>query len=170
MAVDQRVLAARARKSDESLLYLALSAPERMSQVLKSRDLVHRALNQRSNGQPGSDAIHAFEVALTMLVAALDITAVIAHRVVLNGTERHAGWQNPSWIARLPQSLANLAADGTPARHALTVVQHLRNSIHGVALQGSGVSSGANAPRVLMGLPQAVGDLVIPPFDGVSIT
>ena len=77
MTVDQCCSQHVRGTTDESLLYLALSAPERMSQVLKSRELVHRALNQPSDGRPGSDAIHAFEVALTMLVAALGSAAPI---------------------------------------------------------------------------------------------
>ncbi|MBU2670686.1 hypothetical protein KOI35_45020 [Actinoplanes bogorensis] len=143
---------------DDSLLYLALSAPERLAQVLKCRDDVHRELNQlQLRGRAGSEAIHAFENALMMLVATLDLTAVVAHRVLgISGSDRHAGWQNPGWVTKLPANLAALVAPGTPLRHALTVAQHLRNSIHGIALQGLGVHDGGGKPRrALMGLPRA---------------
>jgi len=145
---------------DDTLRYLALSTLERTVQVLKNRDLVHRALNQPQNGgRAGTDAIDAFEIALTMLMAALDITAVVANRVIgLTVADRYAGWQNPGWISQvtpIAPALAALVAPGTAARHALTILQHLRNSIHGVALHGTGVERAGQARRMLMGLPRA---------------
>jgi hypothetical protein len=146
--------------ADDTLRYLALSMLERMVQVLKNRDLVHQALNQPpGNGRPGSGAIDAFETALMMLMAALDITAVVAHRVLgLTGPVSYAGWQSTGWIARVTAvqpNLAVLVAPGTAARDALTIVQHLRNSIHGIALHGTDVQRGGHARRMLMGLPRA---------------
>jgi hypothetical protein len=145
--------------TDDTLRYLALSLLERMVQVLKNRDAVHRALNQPHTHGRGDDAIDAFETALTMLMAALDITAVVAHQVLgLTGSTSYAGWQSNGWIPRVSAvapALAAVVAPGTPARDALTVLQHLRNSIHGVALHGTGVQDGGQSRRMLMGLPRA---------------
>jgi hypothetical protein len=155
----QAGLAQHARNTgDDELPYLAASLFDRTIQALKSRDAVHRALNQPQHDVRGDDAIEAFEVALMMLMAAVDISAVVAHKVVgLSGPTRYAGWQSPRWLPRLQQVRPALAALvlKTPHSEALTILRHLRNTVHDVAMHGTGVQESFGGRRVLMGLPKA---------------
>jgi hypothetical protein len=143
---------------DDSLVYLALSALERMTQVLKYRDAVHRHLNQPVRDVRGDDAIEALEAALAMLLAAVDVTALVAHRVLrLTKKEARAGWQNEDWLSEAAQKCPGIdavVAAGTPNGDAFTVLRRVRNSLHREALLGAGISEAGRAHRALMALPR----------------
>jgi hypothetical protein len=146
---------------DDRLLYLSFSMLERMTRVLKNRDAVNWALNQKlDDGARREDAVDAFETALLMLMGAVDVTARVAHRVLglPPGQEFGAGWQRKRWVgdvAKVAQNLAAVVTPGTDAREALTILQLIRNSIHGTALRGSEFRDGSRGRRIRMGLPRA---------------
>ena len=119
---------------------------------------MHRQLNQPVRDVRGDDAIESLEAALAMLLAAVDVTAVVAHRVLgLGGSGTHAGWQRPGWLSRAAQvhpGIDAVVAAGTANGDALTVLRHVRNSLHGEALFGAGIHEAGGAPRALMALPR----------------
>jgi hypothetical protein len=141
---------------DDTLLHLTLSALQRVHAALEARDVVHRGLNQPQTPQTNDDAISGLEVALTMLLAAVDLTAVVAHEVLsLPGQSRRASWHHDGWraqLAKVDPALAAITAPGNRERHALDILRHVRNSIHGVAMTGMAVH-GRGPVRSLMSLP-----------------
>jgi hypothetical protein len=144
--------------SNEDLKVLPHSVIERVQRALQVRDVVHRALNQPPTGDVSDDAIANFEVALLLLMAATDVTAVVSHVALgIAGSLRDAMWQNENWVARIrarSNQLAQVVDSGTKGKAALTILRHLRNSIHSEPLQGVTVYSGANRPeRALFSLP-----------------
>lgn len=143
-------------RGNDTLLYLTLSALQRVHSALEARDVVHRMLNQPQTSQTNDDAISALELALMMLLVAVDLTAVVAHEVLnLPGQSRRASWHHDGWRAQLANvdpALATITAPGTPERHALDILRHVRNSIHGVAITGM-TAHGAGPVRSLMSLP-----------------
>jgi hypothetical protein len=156
VAVDIRLRSTAQGGGDETLLHLTLSALQRVHAALEARDVVHRALNQPQTPQTNDDAIAGLEFALTMLLAAVDLTAVVAHELfTLPGQSRRASWHHDGWRAQLANvdpALAAITAPGTAERHALDILRHLRNSVHGVALAGMAVH-GRGRVRSLMSLP-----------------
>lgn len=119
---------------------------------------MHRHLNQPVSDVRGDDAIEALEAALAMLLAAVDVTALVAHRVLgLTGPESKVGWQNQGWLSRAAQicpGIDAVTATGTAHSDALTVLRHVRNSLHGEALLGAGLSQAGRTHRALMALPR----------------
>ena len=142
---------------NDSLSLLALSALERMVQVLKYRDVMHRHLNQPVRDVRGDDAIEAFEAALAMMMAAVDITARVAHKVLdIKILIRRAGWQNSDWLPKAAESVPgidNIVAPQSPNSDALIILRHLRNTLHSEAMRGAGIHRPGRAPTALMALP-----------------
>ncbi|MET7707025.1 hypothetical protein [Micromonospora sp. NPDC005413] len=143
----------------EDLGVLPLSVLERVQRVLEARDVIHVSLNRPHSRRAGDEAISSFETALLFLMAALDATAVVAHIVLgFTGPQYHAGWQNPGWIARVQKTagskLADIFVQGSRGKSALTILQHLRNSIHGAPLQNVTYQKGGAVERSLFSFPQ----------------
>ncbi|WP_157411321.1 hypothetical protein [Actinoplanes rectilineatus] len=145
-------------RADDSLLDVALSVLERLVQVLKCRDAMHRHLNQPVRDVRGDDAIEAFEAALTLLLAAADASAATTHRVLqISGEEKYASWQAKQWrdrVKRVSPALAAVTTDGTAHNDALLVLRHLRNSLHADAMLGGGLQRPGRSPIALMSLPR----------------
>lgn len=143
---------------DDTLLFLGASALQRVQHALEARDKVHRALNRQQSNATLDDALSNFEVALVFLLGAVDGTARVAH-LALGFEERRmrdAGWQKSDWLTKVEPyspSLAAVCKVGTDARHALTVLNVLRNTIHSAALHGTRVHR-SSAKESLFGLPR----------------
>jgi hypothetical protein len=141
------------------LPYLATGFFDRMAQALKNRDALNAALHRPSDSAFTGDTLDALEAALMQLMAAVDITASVVHLLLdVGGSISRAGWQSDGWRARFAESepaLARIGAAGTVEHATLTVLRHLRNSIHGPALVGAESWSSSRDRRVLMGLPRA---------------
>ncbi len=146
------------RGNDESLIYLAQSAFQRVQRALQARDMALRALNRPQNNNTAEAALAQLDVVMLSLMAAADVLARVAHRVLcLAGGEYSAGWQRARWTAQLDQAapeLAELVSEGTHGRHVMTLLSKLRNSIHGAALNALAVgSTTGRRDRTLVGLP-----------------
>ena len=142
---------------DNSLLLLGQSVLQRVQRALQVRDEVHAALNKPQDNDTADDALSSLDVALLLLMGAVDATARVVHSVLEIGSSPYgAGWQKPKWLgdvsAKAP-SLGALFAAGTDESHALTILRLLRNSIHGEALPALGVGVGRQRDGTLVGLP-----------------
>lgn len=145
---------------DRSLTILAGSLLQRFDRALEARDKVHVALNQPQNNDLREDAISALDTILISFMAAFDVAARVAHRVLgLTSQEYLAGWQSQGragWWRQLnaiEPSLADVVANGTTGQHVLTILRLLRNSVHGAALQGVAYIQGRTQRGTLVGLP-----------------
>jgi hypothetical protein len=149
---------AQHRGHDESLIYLAQSAFQRVQRALQARDMALRALNRLQNNNTAEAALAQLDVVMLSLMAAADVLARVAHRVLgLVGGEYSAGWQRGRWTAQLDEAapeLAELVSEGRDGRHVMTLLSKLRNSIHGAALDALAVgSTTARRESTLVGLP-----------------
>lgn len=127
---------------DDGLLVLGGSVFQRFQRALDARDMIHLALNKRQNNDTQQDALSQLDVVLLLLMAALDVTARVAHRVLgLTSGEHDAGWQRARWAAQVRAVAPDLmaAVSFPPANHILSILRLLRNTVHGAALQGMAV-------------------------------
>jgi hypothetical protein len=158
--------------ADDSIIYLGQSLFQRVQRALQARDAAHGALNQPQNNDTADEALGNLDLVLLGLMAAVDVAARIAHRALgLEGSERGAAWQR-SWLKRVEAvapELAAVVADGTPGGHTLTILNALRNSIHGVALDALAVGSMTGQREdTLVGLPYGEADDVVAAMDGLG--
>lgn len=161
------------RDHDESLIYLAQSAFQRFQRALQARDLALRALNQPQDNNTAEEALAQLDVVMLSLMAAADVLARVAHRVLgISGSERNAGWQRKDWSKKLEKAfpeLAALVAEGTPGDQVLTLLSRLRNSIHGAALNALAVGSlSGRREKTLVGLPQDDADDLVAAIDALG--
>lgn len=158
---------------DDELIYLGQSAFQRIQRALQARDEAHRALNQPQNNDTATDALANLDLVLLGLMAAVDVTARVAHRVLaLPGNRYDAGWQRSSWLRKVRReapALADRVAANTAGAHTLFVLSRLRNSIHGTAMDALAVSqSPARREETLVGLPHAETDLLLLAMDSLD--
>ena len=147
--------------SDDSMVILGGSLLQRTERALEARDGVHVALNQPQNNDTQDAALSHLDTTLLFLMAAVDVAARVAHRVLgLPPTsEYRAAWQNQQpggWLDQVRAVEPGLAAvvdAGTPGDHVLTILRLLRNSVHGAALQGLAFVNGSSPMQSLVGLP-----------------
>jgi hypothetical protein len=142
----------------DALINLGQSLFQRVQRALQNRDAVLWALNQPQNNDSADDALGHLDNVLLALMAAIDVSARITHRVLsLEEDEYRAGWQYKSWLKNvrdISPDLAAVAAPGSPGGNTLYVLRLLRNSIHGTALQPLAVSTqAAKRDATLVGLP-----------------
>lgn len=94
-----------------------------------------------------------------LLMAASDITARVAHRVLGLGDNYYgAGWQRSGWIEKVKkhdENLAALVSEGTAGFHVMNVLSTLRNSIHAEVLQSLLARDSSAPPVTLFDLPTA---------------
>lgn len=147
--------------ADNALTHLGGSLLNRLQRALRARDNVYRALHSPQTNNSAEDALSALDLVMLNLMGGLDASARVAHRLLVlpDRDVRNAGWQRQGWVNNirpLEPSLANVVADGSANKDALTVLSTLRNSIHGEALQPLGIMSGPrNRTDTLVGVPQA---------------
>lgn len=158
---------------DDSLVYLGQSLFQRVQRALQARDAAHWALNRPPNNDTADDALSNLDLVLLGLMAAVDVTARVAHRTLgVDGSERGAGWQRKDWVTRVETvapELAALVSAGTPGAHALTILSALRNSIHGAALDAMAVGSMTGRREdTLVGLPHGNADEVVAAMDALG--
>lgn len=147
---------------DDGLMLLAGSLLQRVDRALEARDEIHAALNQTQNNDVREDALAHLDVVLILLMAAMDVTARVAHRVLglPPGDDYRAAWQSRrrgGWFAAIQANapaLAAVIADGTPGADTLTILRLLRNSVHGAALQGLAFNPRSGSQESLVGLPR----------------
>lgn len=144
---------------DDNLLLLGQSVLQRTQRALQVRDDVHVGLNKPQNNDTADEALSSLDVALLLLMGAVDATAGVAHVVLGLTSQPHlAAWQRSGWIAEVTGSAPKLGAlfqPGTDELHVLTILRLLRNSIHAAAMQALGVGRGRQRDRTLVGLPAA---------------
>jgi hypothetical protein len=142
---------------NDSLLLLGQSVLQRIQRALQVRDEVHIALNKPQDNDTADDALSSLDVALLLLMGAVDATARVAHAVLgISGSVYSAGWQYEKWVAKVSAAAPGLGAffqGDTDHVHALTILRLLRNSIHGEALPALGVGAGRQRDGTLVGLP-----------------
>lgn len=125
---------------DPTLLRLGESLIQRVERALEARDYLHIALNQPQHNDTRREILSRVDDILVDLMGAADVAARVAHRVLAlpPGEETQAGWQENKWLALVAAQeapLAAVAAKGTNASQALTVLRLLRNSVHGTSLK-----------------------------------
>lgn len=146
---------------DDSLDILAGSLLQRVQRALEARDAVHLALNRPQNNDTQQNALSHLDTVLVFLMAAIDVAARVAHRVLVLPTEDEfgAGWQKTwkgGWLEQVrarQSALADVVRPGSAGSDVLTIVRLLRNSVHGAALQGTALIAGATPMQTLVGLP-----------------
>ncbi|MGO9910667.1 MAG: hypothetical protein ACLPQS_05850 [Acidimicrobiales bacterium] len=145
---------------DESLMLLAGSLLQRVDRSLEMRDHIHVALNQKQNHDLQEDELVALDMILVSFMAAFDVCARVAHRVLaLGGDEYLVAWQKKGrrgWWERVSAAepaLAAVVAAGSQGDQLLTIVHLLRNSVHGAALQGLAYVESASPQVTMVGLP-----------------
>ncbi len=128
-----------------------------MQRALQVRDEVNIALNKPQDNDTAEEALSSLDVALLLLMGAVDATARVVHEVLgIDGGAYKAGWQSKSWLAKVATAAPPLGAlfeAGTDELHALTILRLLRNAIHGEALPALAVGQGRRRDRTLVGLP-----------------
>jgi hypothetical protein len=146
---------------DDGLMVLGGSLLQRVDRALETRDQIHLALNQPQNNDTQDAALSNLDLVLVLLMAALDVAARVAHRVLQlpPSDEYRAGWQNQrkgGWLDQVRQGAAALAALVDPSGRGeavLTIVRLLRNSVHGAGLQGVAYLSAPRRLESLVALP-----------------
>jgi hypothetical protein len=164
----------QASSEDESIVYLAQSAFQRVQRALEARDNALRALNQEPNNDTAKQALVSLDVVLLELMGAVDATARVAHRALgLPLSERAAAWHRRGpWRKALAAAAPRLAAVTDPGTRGVAVLQilsGLRNSVHGAALNAVGVQAiTTRRKRTLVGLPHDDAQVVLRAMDAVG--
>jgi hypothetical protein len=147
---------------DDSMVLLAGSLLQRVDRALEMRDQIHATLNQKQNNDLRDDALAGLDVILVSLMAAFDVAARVAHRVLaISGDEYLAAWQQKrrkGWwekVRAVEPKLAGVVVKGSQGDHVLTIVRLLRNSVHGAALQGIAYVQSPEPQETMVGLPAA---------------
>jgi hypothetical protein len=111
----------------------------RVVRALRSRDSFHRAFNLPRQRDAVRTLLVELDTILVTLMGAVDASARFIHALLsLPGQQRDAGWQKPGWRSKLTgqdQPLADLSDSGTLLADTVTVLSHLRNTVHGQAIQ-----------------------------------
>jgi hypothetical protein len=157
----------------DQLVHLGQSLLQRVQRALRDRDAVFWALNQPQNNEIAEEALDSLDGVLLGLMAAVDVTARVAHRALaLDSNEYRAGWQNKRWLSEVAETspdLAALVAPGTPGANTVEILRLLRNSIHGAALQPLAVSSQfQERDATLVGLPPDDAQRLVAAMDAVG--
>ncbi|MGN6275848.1 MAG: hypothetical protein ACTHNP_07960 [Solirubrobacterales bacterium] len=160
-------------REQSGLVYLGQSLFQRVQRALQDRDAALWALNQPQNNDTADDALGSLDNVLLGLMAAVDITARVAHRALkLEGKEYSAGWQKERWLKKVRAAapgLATVVAPGSSGAQVLEILRLLRNSIHGAALQPLAVSSNPNGrDATYVSLPPADADNLLVAMDAVG--
>ena len=160
-----------AASGDEKLLLLGGSLLSRISRALQERDEVQIALNQPPGNDSFDEALGRLDNVLISLMGAIDACARVAHVILkVSGRERTAAWQNDDWLRRVEASEPRLSAvvgPGTPGAHTVTILSKLRNSVHGVALQGTTLLKDGKM-EALVGLPEEDEALILDAMDAMG--
>jgi hypothetical protein len=145
----------------EPIFLLAGSLLQRVDRALEARDRLHAILNRAQDNDLREDALAHLDVILISFMAAFDVAARVAHRVLqVGGDEYLAGWQkrrSGGWwdrVRAVDPALADAVAAGSDGDHILTIARLLRNSVHGAALQGVGFGRRRGPQETLVGLPE----------------
>jgi hypothetical protein len=102
---------------DDLIIYLGQSLFQRVQRALQARDAAHWALNQPQTHDTADEALGNLDLVLLGLMAAIDVTARVAHRALgLHGSERRAAWQRESWLREVGAAAPELAAVVAQAR------------------------------------------------------
>ena len=157
---------------DDRLVYLGQSLFQRVQRALRDRDAVLWALNQPQDNEIAEEALDSLDGVLLGLMAAVDVTARVAHRALaLNSNEYRAGWQNKRWLSEVAETspdLAALVAPGTLGANTVEILRLLRNSIHGAALQPLAIGSLRERDATLVGLPPDDAQRLVAAMDAVG--
>jgi hypothetical protein len=145
----------------DDLSYLSGAVFQRITRALQSRDDLLRALNRSQDNDAAEQVLIALDTSLVFLMGALDATARVAHHVLglPPGDLYEAGWQKTqNWLQNVAvkaPALAAIVATGTAGRDTVTILQLLRNTVHGSGLHALAVSRSGRHEETLVGLPRA---------------
>ena len=157
---------------NDSLLFLGQSALQRIQRCLQVRDQIHIELNKPQDNDTGDEALTQLDMALLLLMGAIDAAARVAHVTLdLSGKPSTAGWQRNSWMKKVRTASPGLAAlFDTQSEYTLvlSILTVLRNSIHGEALTAIAVGTGLQRDRTLMSLPSSQVELVLHALDSLG--
>ena len=147
------------KTKDHGLMVLSGSLLQRVDRALETRDEIHLALNQPQDHDTQESALSNLDVVLILLMAAVDVAARVAHRILgLSAEEYRAAWQSSKWRDQVRSSAPNLAAvvdTGSRGEAVLSILRLLRNSVHGTALQGMAFQSELRSRENFVVLPEA---------------
>lgn len=158
---------------NDSPILLFGSTHERLVRVLRYRDDLHLALLEPQNNSTADRATEALDNLLVNMVGSFDAAARVAHLVVgIDPKRRHkAGWQNRDWRQKISigaPALADLFDQGTSGDLLFGACRLLRNTVHGEALQSTGMQSGGQPRRTLVRLPHDDATDLIGIFDALG--
>jgi hypothetical protein len=113
----------------------------RVVRALRTRDSFHRAFNLPQRRDAARTGLAGLDTILVMLLGAVDASARFIHVLLaVQGEPRYAGWQNEGWRSKLAgqgQPLTGLFGNGAPLADVLTILRHLRNTVHGQAIKAT---------------------------------
>lgn len=163
----------QADEERDELVNLGQSLFQRVQRALQERDAALWALNRPQNNDTADDALGSLDNVLLSLMAAVDVTARVAHRSLgLDGSEYRAGWQNKRWLKKVEAvdpGLAAIVGPDSQGSNTLEVLRLLRNSIHGAALQPLAISTHpAKRDATLVGLPSADAQQLLDAMDALG--
>jgi hypothetical protein len=143
----------------------------RVVRALRTRDGFHRAFNLPQKRDAVRTLLVELDTILVMLMGAVDVSARFIHVLLaLQGQQRDAGWQNKGWRAKLTgqgQPLADLFDNGTPLTDTLNILRHLRNTVHGEAIQAAMRQNGPSRDAPIT-LPSAQESQILASMDNLG--
>ncbi|MGY1692304.1 hypothetical protein [Geodermatophilus sp. SYSU D01105] len=147
---------------DDTLTFHAQSLLQRVDQALRARDEAFAALNAPQNNDTADDALAALDRLLLLLMAAVDVSARVAHMVLglSAGDLYQASWKRGGrWERELRRHHRQLSDLTKSAAYGdvLAILRLLRNTVHGAALTPLAVSDGSfrGPTDTLVALPSA---------------
>ena len=163
----------QADQEQDSLIYLGQSLFQRVQRALQDRDAALWALNKPQDNDTADEALGSLDNVLLGLMAAVDVAARLAHRVLGFETDEYkAGWQRKRWLKSVKEAapdLAKVVAQGSSGKDTLEILRLLRNSIHGAALQPLAVSTGSGErDATLVGLPASDAQRLVTAMDSLG--
>ena len=158
---------------DPGLQYLGDSLLQRVQRGLITRDDFHLVFNRLQNNPGNSrEMLARLDTMLVLLMGTIDVTARVAHLTLgLTGNIHNAGWQRP-WINSVTTAdpaLAAIFAANTSNWHALTILQLLRNTVHGQAIRSVPVRLSGGSVETEIQLPADDEADVVASMDALTI-
>jgi hypothetical protein len=127
----------------------------RLEQTLVARDNMYWALNMPQDNDVADEALSAFDIAVLMLMGAVDASARIVHRLLNLEREKPAAWQDKDWrkLVRSVSPLLGKVAGTSTHQESLRILRGLRNTIHGPRLDPLAVAGELKHERTAVQLP-----------------
>jgi len=144
---------------------------QRVVRALRTRDSFHRAASLPQQRDAVRAVLMELDTILVTLMGAVDASARFMHVLLAVRGRRHdAGWQRERWLAKVAersQPLADPFSSGAPLADVMTVLSHLRNTVHGPAIHATLRQNGRfrDAP---LSLPEEHEDEILASMDNLG--